>query len=247
MLSNKNIVVTGCLQGIGRETALVAAQNGANVFACAYKETEEYKEFCQKTAEDNRVEVIPVYFDMMDNDSIKQAVKTIQGYKMDIHGLINVAGINRDALFGMITASDMQDTFQVNIFSQIILSQYISKLMLRKNVEGSIAFVSSIAGLDGNEGQVTYAASKAALLGVMRSMAKELGEKKIRVNAVCPGVIKTPMTDVLPEEIKQSNIDKMDIKRLGTPTEVANTLVFLMSDYSSHMTGQTIRIDGGMR
>ena len=119
--------------------------------------------------------------------------------------------------------------------------------MLRRKNEGSIAFISSIAALDGNIGQVSYASSKAALLGAMRSMAKELGEKGIRVNAVAPGVVRTPMTDKLDENLKARKIELMSIKRLGEAKEVADTFVFLMSDLSSHITGQTIRIDGGMR
>lgn len=247
MLSGKTIVATGCLQGIGKETLRVFAENGANVFACAYKKTNEYEQFCEELSERNGVTIWPVYFDMMDNGSIKEAAKAIQSQKVEIHGLVNIAGINKDAYFNMVTYQDMLDTFQVNFFSQIIFSQYIVKLMQRKKTAGSIVFTSSVSALDGNEGRVSYAASKAALLGAMRSMAKELGEKGIRVNAVAPGVIRTPMTDKLNDEIKAQRIEAMDIKRLGEAREVADTFVFLMSDLSSHITGQTIRIDGGMR
>ena len=109
------------------------------------------------------------------------------------------------------------------------------------------AFTSSVSALDGNAGQTSYAASKAALLGAMRTMAIELGSAGIRVNAVAPGVIKTPMTDALAEDVKEGKVARMDIQRLGKPEEVADTFMYLMSDLSSHVTGQTIRIDGGMR
>ncbi len=132
MVAGKNIVVTGCLQGIGKELLKVLAEHGANVFACAYKETEEFKLFCKELADKNEVSIWPIYFDMMDNASIKDAAKAIQSQKVEINGLINVAGINKDAFFNMVTYQDMLDTFQVNFFSQIIFSQYIVKLMQRR-------------------------------------------------------------------------------------------------------------------
>ena len=247
MLSNKNIVVTGCLQGIGKETLKVFANNGANVFACAYKQTDEFETFCKELAESNGVSIWPVYFDMMDNSSIKEAAKVIQSQKVEIHGLVNIAGINKDAFFNMITYQDMVDTFQVNFFSQIIFTQYIVKLMQRKKTEGSIVFTSSITALDGNEAQVSYGASKAALIGAMNSMALELGKTGIRVNTIAPGVIETPMTAALDESVIEKKVKTMDMPRLGNVEEVANLYMFLMSDLSSHISGQTIRVDGGIR
>lgn len=247
MLSNKNIVVTGCLQGIGKATLEKFAKNGANIFACAYQQNEEFEGFCDALAKENGVQVIPIYFDMADIASVKEAAKSIQKFKMEIHGLVNIAGINRDAYFNMISYQDMVDTFQVNVYSQIILSQYIVKLMQRYKTEGSIVFTSSITALDGNAGQVTYGASKAALLGAMRSMALELGTNGIRVNAVCPGVIKTPMTEKLSQEVIESKEKMMEIPRLGEANEVADVFMYLMSDLSTHISGQTIRVDGGIR
>lgn len=247
MLSNKNIIVTGCLQGIGKETVSVFAQNGANVFACAYKKDEEFDNYCYDLSVKNDVSVIPIYFDMFDDIAIKNAVKIIKKQQMEIHGLINVAGINRDALFNMITYKDMIDTFQVNVFSQIVFSQYVVKLMQKNNTFGSIVFTSSVTAIDGNVGQVTYGASKAALIGAMKSMALELGKFGIRVNAVAPGVIKSPMTDKLENEIIEEKIKTMDIPRIGRASEVSNVYMYLVSDLSKHVSGQTIRVDGGIR
>lgn len=247
MVSGKNIVVTGCLQGIGRETLRILAEDGANVFACAYKQTDEFEQFCNELAKNNNVSVWPVYFDMMDNNSIKEAAKTIQSQKVEIHGLVNIAGINKDAFFNMVTYQDMLDTFQVNFFSQIIFSQYIVKLMQRKKTAGSIAFTSSITAFDGNEAQLSYGASKAALVGAMKTMALELGKTGIRVNAIAPGVIKTPMTESLDESVIDKKVKTMDIPRLGEAKEVAELFMYLMSDLSSHISGQTIRVDGGIR
>ena len=247
MVFGKNIVITGCLQGIGRETLQVFAEHGANVFACSYKETEEFGEFCKKLAEDNNVSVFPIYFDMMDESSIKTAAREIQLHKTSIDGLVNIAGINKDAYFGMIRIQDMLDTFMVNVFSQIIFSQYIVKLMQRSKTKGSIVFTSSVSAIDGNAGQTVYAASKAALIGAMRTMALELGAQGIRVNAVAPGVISSPMTDKLNPELLKQKITLMDIPRIGSASEVANTYMFLMSELSSHVSGEIIRIDGGIK
>ncbi len=246
MLTGKNIVVTGCLQGIGKATLKTFAENGANVFACAYAANDEFENFCKDLADKNAVKITPIYFDMSDNAAVVAAAKKIQSAKEEIHGLVNIAGINNDALFPMVTYKDLFDTFQVNFFAQIIFSQYIVRLMQRKKTVGSIVFTSSISALDGNRGQTAYGASKAALIGAMKTMALELGEFNIRVNAIAPGVIKSPMTDKLPENILASKIKTMDIPRLGEVAEVAKLYLFLMSDLSSHFTGQVIRIDGGM-
>lgn len=247
MLSGKTIVVTGCLQGIGKETLKKFAENGANVFACALRPDGEFETFCNELAENNNIKVIPVCFDMMDNNSIKEAAKIIQKEKMDIHGLVNIAGMNRDAFFNMVTYQDMVDTFQVNFFSQIIFTQYIVKLMQRKQIQGSIAFTSSVTAFDGNEGQTTYGASKAALIGAMKSMALELGKSGIRVNAIAPGVIKTPMTEKLAQSVIDKKVQTMNIPRLGDASEVADAFMYLMSDLSTHVSGQVIRVDGGIR
>lgn len=247
MVENKNIVVTGCLQGIGRETLRVLAEHGANVISCAVEQDDEFEEYCNLLAVKNKVEITPVYFDMRDNDEIKQAAKSIMNLKKEIHGLINIAGINKDAYFSMITYQDMLDTFQVNFFSQIIFTQYIVKLMQRKKTAGSIVFTSSVTAFDGNEGQLSYGASKAALAGAVRTMALELGNSGIRVNAVAPGVIKTPMTEKLEKRVTDVKIQKMDLPRLGEAEDVAELYLFLMSDLSSHISGQVIRVDGGIR
>lgn len=246
MLREKTAVITGCLQGIGRAALDLFAQNGANVFACAYKQTDEFEEHIEELRESCGVQIIPVYFDMADNDAIKQAAKQIMKAKLPVDVLVNIAGITRDAYFQMVTMDQLQETFQVNFFSQIIFSQYIVKLMLR-NGGGSVIFTSSISGMDGNEGQLSYAASKAALIAATQTMAKELGEKGIRVNAIAPGVIETPMTAGLSEDVIQKQLKRSKLKRQGTPDEAAGLIMFLASDLSSHITGQTIRVDGGIR
>lgn len=244
-IKGKNIVITGCMQGIGNRTMEICAAQGANMFACAYKETEEFKNQVETLVENYGVEITPIYFDMLDNDSIKNAAKEIQKSKTRIDGLINIAGMNQDAVFHMVTKKQLEDTFQVNFFSQIYFTQYITKLMIR-NKEGSVVFTSSISAIDGNEGQLAYGASKAALIAATKTMSKELGPKGIRVNAIAPGVIKTAMTDALEETVISRMIRKADFGRVGRAEEVANVLMFLVSDKSAHITGQVIRVDGGI-
>lgn len=246
MLDGKNVIITGCLQGIGRETLAVFAKNRANVIACAYKEDAKFLEYCDQISEENKVDIMPIYFDMGDNEAVKESAKEIVSMKKEIHGLVNIAGMNRDAYFNMVTYQDLFDTFQVNVFSQILFTQYIVRWMQRKKTAGSIVFTSSIAAFTGSEGQTAYAASKAAIVGAMRSMAIELGKNGIRVNAVSPGVIRSPMTAGLGEEVLKERIMQMDMPRMGHADEVSDLFMFLVSDLSAHITGQVIRVDGGM-
>lgn len=245
MLKGKTAVITGCLQGIGQETMRVFAENGCNIFACAYKKTVEFEAEVRKLQEKYDVDIMPVYFDMFDNDSIKMAAREIQKAKRPIDILVNIAGITRDAIFQMVTMEQMQETFQVNFFSQILLSQYIVKLMLR-NGKGSVIFTSSITGMDGNTGQLSYGASKAAIIAAMKTMSEELGPKGIRVNAIAPGVIKTPMTEVLDEKVIEEKLKDSKLHRMGTSEEVSNLILYLASDLSDYVTGQIIRVDGGI-
>lgn len=246
MLTGKNAVVTGALQGIGRATVDYFASMGANVWACALSPTDEFESHCHEISEKYGVWVKPVYFNLLNQDEIKAAVKTIQSEKVPVDILVNIAGMTKDALFQMVSMDTLHQIFEVNYFSQIYFSQFMTKLMLR-NGKGSIIFVSSISALDGNAGQVAYASSKAALIGAMRSMSKELASKGIRVNAIAPGVIDTDMNKVVPQEVKDEKIKTMDIKRLGNAEEVASTIAFLASDLSDYITGQVVRIDGGIK
>lgn len=247
MLSGKNVVITGALQGIGKATLEYFAQNGANVWACALKPSEEFENFCKELETKHSVWVKPVYFDLTNADEMKAAVKSIQSTKQPVDALINIAGMAKDAIFHMVTMDTLKLVFEVNYFSQMQFSQYITKLMLRNPNPSSVVFVSSISAIDGNAGQLAYGSSKAALIGAMKTMSKELASKGIRVNCIAPGVINTDMNKVVPQEVIDEKIKTMDIKRMGEPEEVASVLAFLASDLSKHITGQVIRIDGGIK
>lgn len=245
LLENKTAVITGCMQGIGRAVLDLFVKEGADVFACCQKETDEFKEHIEALSKEYGREIIPVYFDLKDEDAIREGAKTIQRAKKKIDMLINVAGIADDAYFQMMSMESLHNTFQVNFFSQMLFTQYMVKLMLR-NKKGSIVNVASVIGLDGNAGQLAYSASKAAMAVASKTLSAELADKGIRVNAVAPGVIDTAMTNVLSEDILNRQMRNADIQRIGTPEEVAEVILFLASDRASYVTGQVIRIDAGI-
>lgn len=247
MLSGKNIIVTGAIQGIGRATVDYFAHNHANVWACALQSTDEFESYCTLLSQENGVWVKPIYFNLLDTDQIKAAVKEIMRDKQPVDGLVNIAGMTKDAIFHMVSMDDLHRIFEVNFFSQIFFTQSITKLMLRNSKESSVVFVSSISAIDGNLGQLSYASSKAALIGAMKTLSKELASKGIRVNAIAPGVIDTDMNKVVPQVVLDEKLSISDLKRIGQPDEVASTLAFLVSDLSTHITGQVIRIDGGIK
>jgi len=245
LLKAKTAVITGCLQGIGKATLETFAKAGADVFACCQKETVEFSQTIAELSAKYQVEIIPVYFDLSDNDAIKQAAMLIQKAKKPVDILVNIAGANFDANFQMVTLEQLQKTFTINFFSQIAFTQYIARLMLRQK-KGSIINISSISALDGNPGQLAYASAKAAWIAATKTMSAELGPQGVRVNAIAPGVIRTPMTAVLPEEVMARQMARCELKRPGEAEEVANALLWLASDASSYTTGQVIRVDGGM-
>jgi 3-oxoacyl-[acyl-carrier protein] reductase len=246
ILKNKNAVITGCLQGIGKSTLEQFALNGANIWACALEFDSEFEAFCKKLSIENNVWIKPIYFDLLNQDQIKVAVKNISGDKMPIDILVNIAGMTKDAIAHMVTMEQIKLIFEINFFSQIYLTQFITKIMVRQGY-GSVINTSSISAIDGSYGQLSYSSSKAALIGATKTLSKELASKGVRVNAIAPGVIATDMNKIVPENIIADNISKMKIKRLGEADEVAKTILFLASDLSNYITGQIIRIDGGIK
>lgn len=245
LLAGKTAVVTGCLQGIGKATLVSFARQGANLFACVQQEDETFLMFIDELIEEHGVQITPVYFDLLDDASIKQAAMTIQKTKQPIDILVNVAGVTLDALFPMVTMEQFHKTFAINFFSQMVFTQYMSRLMLRRN-RGSIINIASISGLDGNAGQLAYSASKAAMVAATKTLSAELAPQGIRVNAVAPGVIRTAMTENLPEGVVAEKLAASALPRMGLPEEVADTLCWLASDAAGYVTGQVIRVDGGI-
>lgn len=245
LLLGKTAVITGCLKGIGLATLDLFAENGADIFACSQFETEDFIQHIHYLSNESGVHIYPVYFDLCDSDQLKSAIKYIRSFKKNIDVLVNVAGMTQDALFHMTSMEQMKKIFEVNFFSQILFTQYITKLMLQ-NKAGSVINISSISALDGNLGQVAYSSSKAALIGATKTMSIELAPHGIRVNVIAPGVIKTDMIENLPMGVMDKQLAKIKLKHFGMPPEVASVILFLASDMSSYITGQMIRIDGGI-
>ena len=246
LLKDKNIIITGCFRGIGKKTLEMCASQGANVFAFSEQTSLEFEGFIQQLSEKYNVEITPLIVNFFEENEIKNAFKEIIKKKIPVHGLINIAGITQNSLLNMTTIQEMRKVFDINFFAQMLVIQYTVKLMTKYQIRGSIVNIASVSALDGNRGQVAYSASKAAMIGVTKTLAIELGENGIRVNAVAPGVIDTDMTASLNKEDYEMLVGKTNIGRAGTQEEVANTLVYLCSDLSSYVTGQIIRIDGGM-
>jgi len=246
LLKNKNAIITGTNRGIGRAMVEAFAANGATVWAHARKETEEFMGDMQQLAQKYQVEISPIFFELTDYEAMKQSVKKIMSSKIPVDILVNNAGITYNALFQMSTEDNLRKQFEVNFFSVFLLTQYISKLMTR-NKKGSIVNISSSAALDGNSGKSVYGASKAAVICMTNSIAAELGTSGIRANCIAPGITETDMLATMPTDVVKLAIETSDLRRGGRPSEIADTAVFLASDLSSYITGQVIRVDGGIK
>lgn len=245
ILEDKNIIVTGTRRGMGRSMLEVFAENGANIWAHARKETDEFKEECRELADKYDVQIWPCCFELTDYAAMKEAVKSIRGYKLPVDGLVNNAGVTYNALFQMSDMSEVRNQMEVNFFAPYQFTQYIVKMMVRGK-KGSIVNIASSAGLDGNSGKSAYGASKAALIAMTKSIAEEFGTTGIRANSIAPGITDTEMLFTMPDYIVEGVKNSVDLRRVGKPIDIANTAAFLLSDLSSYITGQVIRVDGGM-
>ena len=245
LLKGKTAIITGCNRGIGRATLEKFCAYGADVFALVRQESESFLQDIEKLKAQYGVEIIPIYADFKVEDEVKQAVKSILSYKKNIDILVNNIGIaNPQAMFTMTKMETIKDTFQVNLFSSILLTQLISRSMLR-NKKGSIIFVSSSAAFDGGA-NIEYSASKAAIIGAAKRIAKELCVGGIRVNVVAPGLTSTDMGNSMSEEDEKVALSMNLMKRKGQPSEIADAIAFLASDMASFITAQVLRVDGGL-
>jgi 3-oxoacyl-[acyl-carrier protein] reductase len=236
--------ITGASRGIGRATAVEASRQGATLILTA-RSLEDLAETAQEieSAGGNSPELIAC--DVSDDAKLSAAFKEVHAHTKKLDFVVNNAGILRDAFLGMISSAQIREVMQTNLFSVIQIMQFAARLMTAQK-SGSIVNIASIIGRTGNEGQVVYGASKAAVIGATKSAARELAPKGIRVNAVAPGVIETSMIANIPEPKLQELKSSIKMGRLGAPEEVARVICMLASNYTSYVTGQVIGVDGGM-
>lgn len=239
LLKDKVCLVTGGSRGIGAAIAGVFVENGALVTVC------DISDGGMTVRSDDSTNPRFYRADVSSEEDVKGLFDKMIADHGRVDVLVNNAGINRDGFLLRMSEEDWDKVIDVNLKGSFLCSKYAARLMIRQN-SGSIINISSVVGITGNIGQANYSASKAGLIGLTKSMAREFASRSIRVNAVAPGFIKTEMTERIPEEIKTGYLDRIPLKRFGEPLEVANVALFLASGLSSYVTGQVIIVDGGM-
>lgn len=244
ILSNKSTLITGASRGIGRAIALLFAKEGCDI-AFTYLHSEEAACALKQEIEATGVRCLALKADAADFAKAHEVVDTVihEWGKIDI--LINNAGVTRDALVMRMREEQWDEVISTNLKSAFNYIQAVSAVMARQR-SGSIISMSSVVGLNGNAGQANYAASKAGIIALTQSVAKELGSRNVRVNAIAPGCIDTDMTSVLSEENKQAILKLIPMGRVGQPNEVAQVALFLASDMSSYISGQVLQVNGAM-
>ncbi|MBR1643806.1 MAG: 3-oxoacyl-[Bacteroidales bacterium] len=244
LLENKIALITGASRGIGRSTAMQFAAQGAHVLFTDLKENDDSASL---VAELKAQGVNAAFFatNAADHDQAQALAKTIEKDYGRLDILVNNAGITRDGLLLRMSPEDWDMVLTVNLRSVYNYSKAFAPIMMKQR-SGSIINLSSIVGINGNAGQCNYSASKAGIIGLTRSVAKELGSRNIRCNAIAPGFIVTAMTDQLSEEVRKEWTKQIPLRRGGTPEDIAQLCVFLGSDMSAYITGQVLRCDGGL-
>ena len=244
MLSEKTALITGAARGIGKQIALTFAREGANI---AFTDL-ELNEQAQQTCDELTALGVKVRFYASDASDF-EAAHTVVNQVLEDFGrldiLVNNAGITRDTLLMRMTEQMWDSVIQVNLKSAFNFTHAVTPVMMRQR-SGSIISLSSVVGINGNPGQANYAASKAGIIALTKTVAKELGSRGIRANAIAPGFILTDMTKALPEETLKSFVSLIPMKRGGEPEEVAKVALFLASDLSSYVSGQVIQVNGAM-
>lgn len=244
MLSEKTALITGAARGIGKQIALTFAREGANI---AFTDL-ELNEQAQQTCDELKALGVKVRFYASDASDF-EAAHTVVNQVIEDFGrldiLVNNAGITRDTLLMRMTEQMWDSVIQVNLKSAFNFTHAVTPVMMRQR-SGSIISLSSVVGINGNPGQANYAASKAGIIALTKTVAKELGSRGIRANAIAPGFILTDMTKALPEETLKSFVSLIPMKRGGEPEEVAKVALFLASDLSSYVSGQVIQVNGAM-
>jgi 3-oxoacyl-[acyl-carrier protein] reductase len=243
-VAGRTAVITGGGRGIGRAICLELARQGANIVVNDIAEDEQALQTA-KDCQDLGVQAIVVAGDVSKAEDCKKVVdKTTETFgSLDI--LVNNAGITRDGLIMRMSEADFDDVIRINLKGTFLFMKQVARLMMKQR-HGRIISISSVVGVHGNAGQVNYSASKAGIIGMTKSLAKELGTRNVTANAIAPGFIQTKMTDVLPEKAKEEMIKSIPVGRMGQPEDIAHAVAFFAQDESSYITGQVLGVDGGM-
>ena len=244
MIKNKNVIITGGTRGIGREIAITLAENGANI-AINYRNYNEGIETLIEKLKSFGVKVIAIKCDVSNGNEVINFMKEVLTSFESIDVLVNNAGITKDGLILRMEEKDFEDVINVNLKGTFNTTKAAAKVMVKQR-HGKIINISSIVGITGNAGQCNYAASKAGVIGFSKSIARELAGRNINVNVIAPGYIDTDMTSSLNEKVKEDVLKSIPIKKIGSPKDVANLVLFLSSNLSNYITGQVINVDGGM-
>ena len=239
----KTALVTGGSRGIGKAIAQKLAET-SNV-AVGYSNSKEQAVEVVNSIQANGGNAIAVQIDVTDNDSVEKCFELIEKEFSSVEILVNNAGITKDNIFPRLKQDDWDSVIDTNLTGSFRASQRAIKGMM-KNKWGRIVFISSVAGISGNMGQSNYAASKAGMIGLAKTISKELGSRNITSNVIAPGYIDTDMTSFLNDEQKEDIIGQLSIKRVGKPEDIANMVSFLCSDESEYITGQVFPVDGGL-
>jgi 3-oxoacyl-[acyl-carrier protein] reductase len=244
MLDNKVAIVTGASRGIGKAIAITLAGYGAKVVV-NYCGSKEKAEQVVEEIKGNGGSALAYQADVADMEAVKTMFSDIVKEYGCVDILVNNAGITRDNLILKMTEEEFDSVIDTNLKGVFNCLKHSSRLMLKQK-SGRIINISSISGVIGNPGQVNYSAAKAGVIGMTKSLAKELGSRGITVNAIAPGYINTDMTAVLKDELKEKVTELIPLKRLGEVNDIAETVAFIASDKAAYITGQTIQVDGGL-
>ena len=244
MLKNKIALITGAGRGIGRAIAIALAKEGAEV-VINYNGSEERAKEVKQTIEENGGKASIYKCNVSDFTACEAMTKDIVKEYGHLDILVNNAGITKDGLIMKMKEEDFDSVLNVNLKGTFNTIRHSARQMLKQR-SGKIINISSVSGILGNVGQANYAASKAGVIGLTKTMARELGSRGITVNAIAPGFVDTEMTEVLSEEIRENACKQIILGRFGKPEDIANTAVFLASDKADYITGQVISVDGGM-